>query len=275
MVVGNERNQMRMLRNALVVMLVLAATAAALTFGADETEVDNWCYEGQPWGEGRCNNENPDINQYNWHMGWYMYQLVNGNIDYLDIPEAFRPSPPMLTSLIPGARLEQITDSNGNCRLILILPGSLYEGPGQQVDYNGPGNTFNASTIDLGDHCGVEIHGSNNAETIIGSNGDDIIYGMGGNDTIVGMNGDDVIDGGSGNDSIDGRNGNDVLIGGTGNDVIEGGNGNDTLIGGSGDDELYGDAGDDTLGGGIGTDSGSGGTGTDRCDVEITLDSCD
>lgn len=266
---------MRLLRNALVVGLVLAVAALALTSGADEQEIDNWCFEGQPWGDGRCNNEDPYVNEYNWRMGWYMYQLVNGNVSYMDIPEAFRPSPPMLTSLIPGSRIEQITDADGNCRLILILPGSSYTGPGQHVDYNGPGNTFNASSIDLGSHCGVEIHGSNNAETIIGSGGDDIIYGMGGNDTIIGMNGDDVIDGGSGSDSIDGRDGDDTLIGGTGDDVIEGGRGGDTIIGGGGDDELYGEDGDDTIIGGDDMDRGHGGDGVDDCDVEITLDSCD
>lgn len=265
---------MRLLRNALVVGLVLAVAALALTFGADEQEIDNWCFEGQPWGDGRCNNEDPHVNEYNWRMGWYMYQLVNGNVSYMDIPEAFRPSPPMLTALIPGARIE-VVNNGSSCRLVLILPGSQYTGSGEHVDYNGPGNTFNASVIDLGDYCGVEIYGSNNGETIIGSGGDDIIYGMGGDDTLIGLGGDDVIDGGGGDDNIDGRDGNDILIGGTGDDTMEGGAGDDTMSGGSGSDEMYGEGGDDTIIGGGGTDSGSGGDGDDTCDVEITLDTCD
>jgi hypothetical protein len=262
---GMREMIMRHLRRALLVALILAIAAFAFSLAAEE-EVDNWCYEGQPWGDGRCNHENPYINQYNWRMGWYMYQLTNGNIDYLDIPVAFRPSPPTLVSAIPGARIEEVTDASGNCQLVLILPGSSYTGPGQNVDYNGPGNMFNASSIPLGTHCGVEIYGSNNDETIVGTTGDDIIHGMGGNDTLIGLDGNDTLNGGAGNDNLDGRNGDDLL---------DGGSGDDTLSGGSGDDTLFGDDGDDTLNGGLGNDQGSGGAGTDTCDVEVTLDSCD
>lgn len=270
-----EETNMKVVRNALVVGLVLAAAALALTLGSGEPAIDNWCFEGQPWGDGRCNHEDPYINEYNWRMGWYMYQLTHGNIDYGDIPEAFRPSLPTLASAIPGARIEEITDANGNCQLVLILPGSSYSGDGDPVNYNGPGNTFNGSLIPLGDYCGLEIYGSNADETIIGSSGDDIIHAMGGDDTLIGLDGDDTLNGGAGADNLDGRNGDDTLIGGSGDDVLEGGNNDDTLLGGTGDDELYGDGGNDSLSGGDGMDEGSGGAGDDDCDVEITLDTCD
>jgi len=266
---------MKNIRYTLIIGVMLIITAAAFTFAADEEEIDNWCFEGQPWGDGRCSHEDPYINEYNWRMGWYMYQLMNGNIDYTDIPLAFRPSPPTLASAIPGARIEQVVDASGNCQLVLILPGSSYSGPGQNVNYNGPGNTFNGSSIPLGSSCGLEIYGSNSDETIIGSSGDDIIHAMGGDDTVVGLGGDDVINGGTGNDNIDGREGDDTLSGGSGNDTIEGGSGNDTINGGSDDDTLFGEDGDDTLVGGEGDDEGSGGDGNDTCNTEITLAGCE
>lgn len=266
---------MRYLRNALVVGIILAVAALAISSGADEPEIDNWCFEGQPWGDGRCNSEDPYINEYNWRMGWYMFHLTSGDIEYIDIPVAFRPSPRVLSAVIPGSRLEQVIDANGNCQLVLILPGSSYSGPGQQVEYTGPGNTFLGTTIPLGDACGLEIYGSNNNETIVGSGGDDIIHGMGGNDTLIGLGGDDQLNGGTGDDALYGRDGDDTMSGGMGNDELIGGNGNDGLLGGAEDDTLMGGSGNDTLIGSEGNDRGSGDEGDDTCNVEITLDSCD
>jgi hypothetical protein len=40
----------------------------------------NWCFEGQPWGDGRCQHEDPAIQAYFWQAGWCMAQRENGVI---------------------------------------------------------------------------------------------------------------------------------------------------------------------------------------------------
>jgi len=51
-------------------LFILASSALVL---ADERSNEpNWCFEGQRWGDGRCNNADPYINDYNWRMGWLM-----------------------------------------------------------------------------------------------------------------------------------------------------------------------------------------------------------
>lgn len=39
---------------------------------APNTPDDNWCFEGGPWGDGRCNDSDPFITLFNWSIGWYM-----------------------------------------------------------------------------------------------------------------------------------------------------------------------------------------------------------
>jgi LysM repeat protein len=44
-----------------------------------ETEIndDNWCYPGNPWGDGRCNNpDDPYQQQYMWECGWFKAQNI-------------------------------------------------------------------------------------------------------------------------------------------------------------------------------------------------------
>lgn len=31
----------------------------------------NWCFAGQPWGDGRCNDPDPDVTAYNYLQGFY------------------------------------------------------------------------------------------------------------------------------------------------------------------------------------------------------------
>lgn len=50
------------------IILILLSAGMIL---AEENE-PNWCYEGQVWGDGRCNHPDPNINDYNWRMGWLM-----------------------------------------------------------------------------------------------------------------------------------------------------------------------------------------------------------
>jgi Ca2+-binding RTX toxin-like protein len=67
--------------------------------------------------------------------------------------------------------------------------------------------------------AGLNLTGTNSAETINGTSSFDYIRGRGGDDTI---NGDD------GDDRLRGDDGNDIINGGLGDDRLEGGNGNDT-----------------------------------------------
>ena len=58
---------------------------------------------------------------------------------------------------------------------------------------------------------------------------------------------DDTLSGGAGNDILHGLGGNDYLDGDSGNDSIYGGSGSDEVHGGLGNDSLNGDSGDDFL----------------------------
>lgn len=47
---------------------VPSAPAAASSVLSD----DNWCYAGNPWGDGRCNRpDDPAAQEYMWQCGWY------------------------------------------------------------------------------------------------------------------------------------------------------------------------------------------------------------
>lgn len=40
----------------------------------------NWCYAGEIWGMGQCNNPDPSIQNYNWFVGWCYAQFELGNV---------------------------------------------------------------------------------------------------------------------------------------------------------------------------------------------------
>jgi LysM repeat protein len=41
------------------------------------TSTDNWCYPGNPWGDGRCNQStDPAVRSYMWRCGWYYAQGI-------------------------------------------------------------------------------------------------------------------------------------------------------------------------------------------------------
>ncbi len=128
---------------------------------------------------------------------------------------------------------------------------------------------------------GLDLTGTDAAETLDGSALNDMIFGDSGADSIVGDAGADTIDGGSGNDTIEGGAGDDVIYGylgvlpdapaldDFGNPVsvepaIAEGFGADSLVGGEGNDTIYGTTGamsasdpddaPDTLEGGDGDD---------------------
>ncbi len=116
----------------------------------------------------------------------------------------------------------------------------------------------------LGPSNGNDIlHGTSQAEALLGLGGSDIIRGEGSGDTLNGGTGNDTLFGGSGNDTLEGDRDNDSLLGEAGHDSLFGGSGNDTLIGGDGNDVMLGEDNNDSLSGGAGNDSAQGGAGHD------------
>jgi hypothetical protein len=61
--------------------------------------VDNICYAGGAWGDGRC------VNDWYWTCGYYLAQVANGSVQLSSIPETCRPAqpepPPVLPTLPP------------------------------------------------------------------------------------------------------------------------------------------------------------------------------
>jgi hypothetical protein len=290
----------------LITIAVLLLTVAAVAQAQDSIfDPDyNWCFEGEPWGDGRCNNFEDETMIYcHWQMGWYLPRVQAGEYRLEDI------ATPCLT-------LASV-DEDGCVTLVVVLQNSPYTG---DADIDVGSDDFDGSTVNLGTICGLEIHGSDNDNLIVGSLGDDVIFSYDGDDIIIGdtMCGDaggaDVIDGGdgddiivgdttcgdgSGNDTIDGGGGSDIIVGdtpggdGTGNDTIDGGDGNDIIIGdtlggdgtgndtidgGDGEDDIAGDtlggtgSGDDTIDGGASTDIVDGPGNSDDTTSNVELD---
>lgn len=101
---------------------------------------------------------------------------------------------------------------------------------------------------------GLDIIGTDNADTLFGTNdgelmngldGDDSISASDGNDFILGGNNNDTIGGGDGDDSVLGGQGADLIFAYTGDDVVNAGKGNDIIRGGTGSDILFGGDGKD------------------------------
>lgn len=65
----------------LVLLALISGLALAQDNDPDDSTDDNWCYEGNPWGDGRCNDPDPNINEYNWRAGWCHAQSENGNFE--------------------------------------------------------------------------------------------------------------------------------------------------------------------------------------------------
>jgi hypothetical protein len=53
----------------LFVIILILLSAGIILAGENEP---NWCYEGQTWGDGRCNHPDSNINDYNWRIGWLL-----------------------------------------------------------------------------------------------------------------------------------------------------------------------------------------------------------
>jgi len=41
----------------------------------------NWCFAGQPWGDGRCDSPDPAVTAYNYRQGFYQAAAACGVID--------------------------------------------------------------------------------------------------------------------------------------------------------------------------------------------------
>ncbi|RMG89818.1 MAG: LysM peptidoglycan-binding domain-containing protein [Chloroflexi bacterium] len=47
------------------------STLTTSTTSNNEAVTENWCYPGQPWGDGRCNVTDTALRNYMWECGWY------------------------------------------------------------------------------------------------------------------------------------------------------------------------------------------------------------
>jgi putative hemolysin len=66
----------------------LALATVALADGETNTEDpnQNWCYAGGPWGDGRCNAVDPDLNNWYWTCGYYRAAVFNNRMRDIDVP---------------------------------------------------------------------------------------------------------------------------------------------------------------------------------------------
>jgi len=101
-----------------------------------------------------------------------------------------------------------------------------------------------ATTINLSSWANVEdlthdagvvgttytIHGTAEANSILGAVGHNVIHGYDGDDELRGRNGNDTLYGGAGNDDLEGSNGNDTMVGGTGDDTYDVGSVGDVVV---------------------------------------------
>ncbi|QUJ75255.1 hypothetical protein KDD17_09540 [Sulfitobacter albidus] len=110
---------------------------------------------------------------------------------------------------------------------------------------------------------GLQVTGTQGADTLTASNEADVITGLAGNDDMASGGGADTMFGGTGNDTMQGGAGEDLLLGGAHGDFLYGGGQNDRLDGQNGDDNLWGQWGNDSLMGGAGDDWIRGGDGDD------------
>lgn len=66
---------------------------------------------------------------------------------------------------------------------------------------------------------GIQLNGTEGADSLVGGAGGDTLNGAGGNDTLFGGDSYDRLNGGAGDDLLDGGIGSDALAGGAGNDT--------------------------------------------------------
>jgi hypothetical protein len=89
-----------------VLLVALAALAFASIALADQVEdpMENWCYEGGPWGDGRCTVPgNGALTEWYWTCGYYRAQVVKGTFSASQIPQTCRApvAPVAVSSSVP------------------------------------------------------------------------------------------------------------------------------------------------------------------------------
>lgn len=76
-------------------LVALAQTPEEEQFDpAPNTPEENWCYEGGPWGDGRCADSDPFVQQYNWTMGWIMARCDADIFAEDNLPQPCQPPEP-------------------------------------------------------------------------------------------------------------------------------------------------------------------------------------
>jgi hypothetical protein len=61
--------------------------------------IPNWCDPGQPWGDGRCDTDDPALRDWFYTMGFIQESVENGTIPYNSVPEEYKP---FLQAVPPG-----------------------------------------------------------------------------------------------------------------------------------------------------------------------------
>ncbi|MCC6616041.1 MAG: hypothetical protein IT320_21405, partial [Anaerolineae bacterium] len=72
----------------LAVILVFVLMSAAFA-GAEEAS-DNWCFDPNHWGDGRCADENEWVRNWYYTCGWYRAAMSRGEYSLSQIPEMCR-----------------------------------------------------------------------------------------------------------------------------------------------------------------------------------------
>jgi predicted extracellular nuclease len=109
--------------------------------------------------------------------------------------------------------------TNGDGCYVTALDGSPFSGAASIITVSEPSyNGFRFQAGRWGQMQGFsnstcyEVHGTDNAELLIGGLADDTIFGYAGDDLLIGLFGDDTFIGGAGADLVIGNNGTDELL---------------------------------------------------------------
>jgi uncharacterized protein YkwD len=131
---------------------------ADTTTQQNETNPDaNRCDPGNVWGDGRCNNDDPNVKAYNWTVGWYYQRVDDGIMNVQDIPEQYRQYglEPPTDEVIPGP----ITPDPGSPDPGEPAPGSPDPDPGGATCFTSP-------PIDITPHL-PDISGMGDADGLL------------------------------------------------------------------------------------------------------------
>lgn len=72
----------------LIVAIFLALALSQTVFSQQASErVDNWCFAGQWWGNGECQNPDENIELYMWHAGWCAAGIADGILNFKSVEE--------------------------------------------------------------------------------------------------------------------------------------------------------------------------------------------